>query len=373
MDTINMKSIFYNELHNNRKNLANNTSFLSDEKYNELIEIISELKVGCKKKEPKDFRVIKRYDVLVVQGKTKLIFPVKDDNVVLYCVLTSELFDILQATHISIGHGGRDQMINELGNKYKNITRNDIETFLHFCEPCQQKQKGSKKRVVVTPIISSDFKSRCQVDLIDFQSHPDGKFKFIMVYQDHLTKFVVLKPLKFKRAEEVAYNIIDTFTLLGAPTILQSDNGREFSNQIVSNLRNMWPELKIVHGKPRHSQSQGSVERANQDIENIEGLRFIQLMKNRAYDSGIKMSPCEALFGCKIKIGLNISNSLHDVISTIENEKQLAEIITEQSQNIENEGSADTEQPQNIENETSDTEQQLATTIKLNNENSNVM
>jgi len=28
-------------------------------------------------------------------------------------------------------------------------------------------------------------------------------------------------------------------------------------------------DLKIVHGKPRHSQSQGSVERANQDIENM--------------------------------------------------------------------------------------------------------
>ena len=316
----------------------------------------------------------------------------------LYYVSNSEFFDILQTTHVSIEHGRRDQIIKELGNKYKNITRNDIETFLNFCEPCKQKQKGSKKGVVVKPIISSDFNSRCQVDLIDFQSHPDGKFKFIMVYQDHLTKFVVLKPLEFNRDEEVAYNIIDIFTLLGASNILQSDNGREFSNQIVSNLRNMWPELKIVHGKPRHSQSQGSVERANQDIENMlttwmqdeknrhwsQGLRFVQLMKNRAYHSGIKMSPYEALFGCKIKIGLNTSNLPHDVISTIENEEQLAELITEQprkiNSNVENKVS-DTEQPQginlNVENEVSDTEQLLATTIratiKLNNENANVM
>ncbi|VVC46293.1 Ribonuclease H-like domain,Integrase, catalytic core [Cinara cedri] len=334
-----MKSNFYNELHKNRTNLANNTSFLFDEKYNELIEIISELKAGRKKKQPKDFRLIKRYDVLVVQGNMKLIFSVKDDNVVLYYVPTSELFDILQTTHIS-GHGGHDRMIKELRNKYKNIPR-------------------SKKGVVVKPIISSDFNSRCQVDLIDFQSHPDGKFKFIMVYQDHLTKFFVFKPLEFNRAEEVVYNIIDIFTLLGAPTILQSDNGREFSNQIVSNLRNMWPELKIVHGKPRHSQSQGTIERANQDIENMlttwmqdeknrhwsQGLRFIQLMKNRAYHSGIKMSPYEALFDCKIKIGLNTSNLPHD--------------------------------SQNIENEASYTDQLFVTTIratiKLNNENANVM
>jgi len=27
--------------------------------------------------------------------------------------------------------------------------------------------------------------------------------------------------------------------------------------------------VKIVHGKPRHSQSQGSIERANRDVEDM--------------------------------------------------------------------------------------------------------
>jgi len=31
----------------------------------------------------------------------------------------------------------------------------------------------------------------------------------------------------------------------------------------------MWDGVKIVHGKPRHSQTQGSIERANQDIQNL--------------------------------------------------------------------------------------------------------
>ena len=122
-----------------------------------------------------------------------------------------------------------------------------------------------------------------------------------MVYQDHLTKFVILNSLKSKTAEEVAQNLVNIFTLIGAPCVLQSDNGREFSNKIIESLKYLWPELKIVHGKPRHSQSQGSVERANQDIENMistymkdnktsnwsKGLRFVQLMKNRAYHAGI--------------------------------------------------------------------------------------
>uniref|UniRef100_A0A2S2QA42 KRAB-A domain-containing protein 2 n=1 Tax=Sipha flava TaxID=143950 RepID=A0A2S2QA42_9HEMI len=160
-------------------------------------------------------------------------------------------------------------MISKLSLKYKNITRSDVEVFLQLYEPCQQKQKGIKKGVVVKPIISLEFNSQCQVDLIDFQSHLDGKYKFILVYQDHLTKFIILKPFEYKKAEEIAFNLIDIFTLIGAPSILQFDNGREYSNNIVSNLKNMWPELQIVHGMLKHSQSQGSVERSNQDVENM--------------------------------------------------------------------------------------------------------
>ncbi|XP_063909909.1 KRAB-A domain-containing protein 2-like [Zophobas morio] len=167
------------------------------------------------------------------------------------------------------------------------------------------KRNKTRKGLVVRPITSHTFNSRCQVDLIDLQTRPDGCYEFIFVYQDHLTKFVRLRPLKTKTAKEVAYNLIDVFTDLGSQCILQSDNGREFANQIIEELVTMWPECHIVHGKPRHSQSQGSVERANQDIENklaswmkdnnttkwSEGLRFIQFSKNRCYHSGIGRSP----------------------------------------------------------------------------------
>jgi hypothetical protein len=41
--------------------------------------------------------------------------------------------------------------------------------------------------LVVKPLLSKDFNCRGQVDLVDMQSMPDGDFKFIMHYQDHLT------------------------------------------------------------------------------------------------------------------------------------------------------------------------------------------
>lgn len=336
-----MKDRFYEEINKSRSDAAKNSVFLKVERYNKLIDDVMYAKT-CDKKEPRMYWLLKRYDILEVQNKRKLIFPMTADDVnVLYYVTDEELYDVIHNAHVSIGHGGRDRMIKELSRKFKNITRHDVEIYLQLCEPCEQKRKGVRKGIVVKPMVFSEFNSRCQVDLIDFQSQPDGDFKFIMVYQDHLTKFVVLNALKTKRAEEVAYKLIDIFTLLGAPSILQSDNGREFANNIVSNLKEIWPDLHIVHGKPRHSQSQGSVERANQDIENMlttwmqdnnnchwkEGLRFVQLMKNRAFHSGIKRSPYEALFGRKMKVGLKDSNLAQDLIQNVENEEDLDDVI----------------------------------------------
>lgn len=167
------------------------------------------------------------------------------------------------------------------------------------------KKKTKKRGLVVRPILFTQRNSRCQVDLIDMQSEKDGNYRFIMNYQDHLTKFTMLRALKTKTAEEVAYHMVDIFCIFDAPNILQSDNGREFWNQVIENLTHMWLGLKIVHGKPRHSQSQGSVERSNQDIRDMliswmadnetrnwsEVLRFVQSKKIEFFILQLRLVP----------------------------------------------------------------------------------
>ena len=59
------------------------------------------------------------------------------------------------------------------------------------------------------PIVCDDFNTRAHEDPICFESERDGNFKYILNYQDRLTKFVSLRALKTKRAEEVAYNLIE--------------------------------------------------------------------------------------------------------------------------------------------------------------------
>jgi hypothetical protein len=159
--------------------------------------------------------------------------------------------------------------------------------------------------------------------------------------QDHLTKFCVLRPLSSKRAAEVAWNLVDIFLLIGAPHILQSDNGREFTATVVSELKEIWPDLLLVHGKPRHPQSQGSVERCNGDVKDIltswlsdnnstdwtVGLKFVQFLKNTSHHSGINQTPYKALFGCEPRIGLRSTTLPTEVIETLLTEEDFEAVF----------------------------------------------
>ncbi|KAL8583081.1 hypothetical protein ACOMHN_051245 [Nucella lapillus] len=227
-----------------------------------------------------------------------------------------ETFAVVKQAHASTGHGGRDRMIKELDKKYKNIPREAV--FIANCSVCQKKAVRQRKGVVVKPILTKEAMSRAQIDLVDYQSMPDGNYKWLLVFQDHLTKFCVLCPLTSKRASEVAIQLVDVFCLFGAPVILQSDNGSEFTAGIIRELKSLWPTLHLVNGKRRHPQRQGSVERANADIKNMlaswmeensserwtMGIRFVQFMKNSSHHDGIKRSPYKALFGTDPKVGL---------------------------------------------------------------------
>lgn len=75
------------------------------------------------------------------------------------------------------------------------------------------------------------------------QSSTHSQYRWIMIYPCHLTKFCVLRPLHSKRAAEVAFQLLDIFLLFGAPCILQSDNGSEFTAEIIRELKDLWPHV----------------------------------------------------------------------------------------------------------------------------------
>ena len=116
------KRKFYEQLDVKIENLKKNNSFLNREKCELLIQQISQLKRGDHKKEPKDYQLLKRYDVVQTGNTVKLIYPVGEgSSSIKYYVQKEDTFDVIVDAHLAIGHGGRNRMIKETQIKYKNI------------------------------------------------------------------------------------------------------------------------------------------------------------------------------------------------------------------------------------------------------------
>ena len=70
------------------------------------------------------------------------------------------------------------------------------------------------------------------MDIVDLQTMKDGSYLYIMRYVEYLTKFNFLRPLQSQTASEVAYELLLMSLAIGAPHVLQSDSGREFTANI---------------------------------------------------------------------------------------------------------------------------------------------
>ncbi|XP_032695845.1 KRAB-A domain-containing protein 2 isoform X1 [Lontra canadensis] len=320
-----------------------NSKVFSKEKYFQTIKEVKEAKEKGKKSS-RDYRRAAKYDVISVQGTEKLIEATHGErDRIRYYVHKEELFDILHDTHLNIGHGGRTRMLKELQGKYGNVTKEVIVLYLTLCKQCYQKNPVPKRGLALKPMPSKDADSRCQVEVLDMQSNADGEFKFILYYQDRLTKFIILRPLKAKRARDVVSVLLDVFTILGTPRVLDSGSGVEFTNQVVHELSEVWPDLKIACGKQRPGQGPGSLEQVSHDVKNMvrawmqsnrsrhwaEGLRFIQMVRNQLFDVSLQQSPYEAMFGFKAKLGLYSSHLPRETVAILQTEEEL-EIAEEQ-------------------------------------------
>ena len=131
-----------------------------------------------------------------------------------------------------VGHGqdrskGRT-LYAHVAEVVSNIPCEVCKHFTDMCPHCIERKKRTCPTAGLQPIVTSRFNTRGQVDLIDFQSMPDGDFCFLLNYIDHGIKFLFSIPITRKKGSCIAMALFHIFAILGPPMILQSDNGSEF-------------------------------------------------------------------------------------------------------------------------------------------------
>ena len=75
------------------------------------------------------------------------------------------------------------------------------------------------------------------MDFIVVSKTSERGFNYILLILDIASRFVLLRALKSKEAQEVAWVLLLVFSDFGFPKILQCDNDRSFINTVMEKLR----------------------------------------------------------------------------------------------------------------------------------------
>ena len=179
-----------------------------------------------------------------------------------------QVFDAISEAHLSAGHKKVGATNTRIHEKYHNITEAQVKIFRLSCPVCNEEQpRMAKLAGARNPIMTSSFRDRFQVDLIDKRSNamPDwngSEMKWIMVVKDHFIKLVYLRALMRKEAALVAQELSHIMGLLGYPLVFHTDNiGDEFGMLVLDMVRRWNPTCKTVRGRPR------TPKRANQSVK----------------------------------------------------------------------------------------------------------
>jgi IS30 family transposase len=156
------------------------------------------------------------------------------------------------------------------------ITREMTRKFVSSCKQCGNlksiTEKEKRKVKKLQPIISQSLFERWEIDLFNFDrvdivdGVPNYAKCYVVQCVDHKSKLRFAEHIPSKDAIHVVTFLNRTFGIIGAPKILQSDNGSEFVNQQMEELLQRWG-VEHVRSRPYHPATNGAVENANKSLK----------------------------------------------------------------------------------------------------------
>ncbi len=144
----------------------------------------------------------------------------------------------------------------------------DVEVFVGSCLKCLQSKphrgRWTQGLLQPLPLVFRPFE-RLSIDILTI--HQDNpRFKHALVMIDHSTRFLELRPLRSKRAEEVAQQLYSAvFERYGPVSVLLSDQGGEFDSAVTTALCRAFGTLQ-VRTSTHHLETNGLTERTNSTI-----------------------------------------------------------------------------------------------------------
>lgn len=240
----------------------------------------------------------------------RLLYHARRHKGPLYVVSDDEIFDVVEHEHNAIEHQGMNKTWHEIAPRYHGIPRDAVNWIIKRCSVCHSQQPNYRALFDV-PIVSMNPMERIQMDLIDMRLNPDAQYQWVLHIKDHFSRFCMLFPIRERTSAEVAAHFATWVAFMGAPHILQTDHGPEFTDAVAQVAQQYG--IRIVRGKPLVPRTQGLVERANGHVRRLiakwclrhrrtdwaASLVPITLACNSAVHASTGLSPFQVVFSRK--------------------------------------------------------------------------
>lgn len=187
-------------------------------------------------------------------------------------------------------HGSANILLEEVKEKFgTNVGLSYFcRTVTDECETCMHTNTHKSGHMPTQHIVAEEPWQIVSADLLELahdtyhaQLQKEDRFGYALVLVDHMTSFVVIKPIKTKSKEDVIEAMNWAFANYGSPALLRSDGGGELNN---SQIDELVQKAKIQHRKSAayNSKSVGKVERHNRSIRDL--IRKLMLIDKYRHD-----------------------------------------------------------------------------------------
>ncbi|KAM0724355.1 Retrovirus-related Pol polyprotein from transposon 17.6 [Formica fusca] len=166
------------------------------------------------------------------------------------------------------GHQGVERTIKRIRLNYNwpGITK-DVEKYIAKCELCQKNKLSRKNKVplIITDTPTKPFE-KCALDIVGPLTVTTNGNKYLLTFQDNLTKFSKAIPIPNQEANTVSKEFVTKIVLEhGIPEKILTDQGTNFLSEIFKNTCKL---LKInkIQTTAYHPESNGALERSHRTL-----------------------------------------------------------------------------------------------------------
>ena len=153
----------------------------------------------------------------------------------------------------SQGHGART-LDKTLKRKYVGLSERKIRKILHGDKVHGRMNARFMNKPPLKSIQAPRVYQRIHIDLMDMKTDiiksGDHHYRYILSFLDVFSRFVVIRPLRNKKAESVTRAVKEICATHGYPDIIQTDNGTEFHGKFKRFVKSKG--IKHIISRPYH-------------------------------------------------------------------------------------------------------------------------